>query len=153
MSRRRFVGDAREQLAFGHAFANCAATGGKFFSQLDKTGILRPNVDYKCRLDPDRAVNRRDRRAAADDGYFGHRHEKIIGHAANEDKQRNDDPPNPPGFRHLQGLQLMHIFGELEVTPGGAVPFRQGDVVKITRLQQSGLSFQMTAFGEAIFQL
>jgi hypothetical protein len=28
----------------------------------------------------------------------------------------------------------MHIFGELEVTPGGAVPFRQGDVVKITRL-------------------
>ena len=47
----------------------------------------------------------------------------------------------------------MHIFGELEITPGGAVPFRQGDVVKITRLEQSGLSFQITAFGEAMLQL
>ena len=46
----------------------------------------------------------------------------------------------------------MHIFGELEITPGGAVPFRQGDVVKIIRLQQSGLRFQIIAFGQAMLQ-
>ena len=47
----------------------------------------------------------------------------------------------------------MHIFCELEITPGGAVPFRQGNIVKIIRLQQSGLCFQIIAFGEAMLQL
>ena len=47
----------------------------------------------------------------------------------------------------------MHIFSELEITPAGAVPFRLGDVVQVARLQQSGLRFQRTAFGETIFQL
>ncbi len=37
LPRGRFVGNAREQLAFGHALANCAAAGRKFFSQLDET--------------------------------------------------------------------------------------------------------------------
>ena len=42
----------------------------------------------------------------------------------------------------------MHIFGELEITPAGAVPFRLGDVVQVARLQQSGLRFQVAAFGQ-----
>ena len=47
----------------------------------------------------------------------------------------------------------MHIFGELEITPGGAVPFRARDAVEIIRLEQAGLCFQMAVFGETVFQL
>ena len=47
----------------------------------------------------------------------------------------------------------MHIFGELEITPRGAVPFRARDVVEITRIEQAGLGLQMAVFGNPVFQL
>ena len=108
---------------------------------MDETGILRPNVDDKCRLDPDRPVNGGDRGAAADGGHFRHRHEKIIGHAANDDEQCAHDPQNPLGFRQLQSLQLTHIFRELEIASGSTVPLGKRYVLEIAGLEQSGLGF------------